>query len=927
MTGTGAHESHARLAGLFGRIVALPEAARGQALAQLDAATRVRLERLLAADAESDDPLALAIERQAREATAPVAHGARLGAYRVLRELGAGGMGAVLLAERADGQFTQKVAIKLIRGFPTEDGKRRLRQERQILAQLDHPNIAHLVDGGETDDGQPYVVMEYVDGLPLLEHVARRLPGLAARLALFDAIAAAVQHAHEHLVIHRDLKPGNVLVREDGQPKLLDFGVATLVNLSAGSDPRQTSTRVWTAGYASPEQRAGRTVTTASDVYALGILLREMLTGERRPGESSVMPAGFVMLAPAADLRGILAKAAAEVPRERYPTVEALRADLQRWREGRPVTAAADTALYRLRKFVSRHRLGVAVTALVLMVAATFVWRLDHERERALAAETRASAALAAAERDAATARAALDFLTDALGAAMPEQAMSAQVSVRDLLDHARAELEGRGNLEPRLRQPVQRLLGHLYAALGEPKIAAELFERGLAGVEPTLKNEALALADDYAGWSGALGTLERGLDSLAAARRAAALRQQFAPEDPVQELEALSQLGYAHNSTHDDAQAEREWLRALELAAALPQPPVATVIATYHALGDLLVKRNQSERALALAREGLAFADAHLPAESPLRIPLLRTLGAALVGQGLPDQSERALREAIAMQERIVGTRGARLGLLYSDLGIALSEQGRYREALAAFERSQVLGVEAADTHEDIAISLSNLASVHESAGDYPTALSLFEQSLQRWRQSGADPDTLGFRKLEVNQARCLALAGEHARAGERLASLRQRARQLDGEDSFAYALATWQSVVLMRRMRDPERGEPLLDEAAARFSALLPETHPILAHVGRARADFAAMRGQYERAEREQRAALAALEAAGVLEVDVAIARAELAGILAARGGWQTARALLDEALPVLRDALLPQEVHRAAAEDLANSLFRSP
>ena len=205
---SGAHE---RLAALFARLVELPADARDAELAVLDSDTRARLERLLSADAMDADPLARAVAQGAGAAMRATAHGARLGPWRVLRELGAGGMGSVLLAERADGSFEQQVAIKLIRGFPTEDGQRRLRQERQILAQLDHPYIAHLLDGGETDDGQPYVVMEYVDGVPLLEHVARQRPGLRARLALFDRVAAAVQHAHERLVIHRDLKPGNVL--------------------------------------------------------------------------------------------------------------------------------------------------------------------------------------------------------------------------------------------------------------------------------------------------------------------------------------------------------------------------------------------------------------------------------------------------------------------------------------------------------------------------------------------------------------------------------------------------------------------------------------------------------------------------------------------------------------------------------------------
>src|SRR5690606_7373794 len=195
--------------------------------------------------------------------------------------------------------------------------------------------------------------------------------------------AAAVQHAHERLVIHRDIKPGNVLVRMDGEPRLLDFGVAKLVDLTAAADQPQTSTRVWTPGYASPEQRAGGAITTATDVYALALLLREMLTGERAEGRNACPPPGFVPLMLDADLRGILAQGSAELPADRYATVEALRADLQRWRDGRPVGAAADTAWYRGRKFVGRHRAGVMVLLLAIAGIAGFVWQLAQERSRA----------------------------------------------------------------------------------------------------------------------------------------------------------------------------------------------------------------------------------------------------------------------------------------------------------------------------------------------------------------------------------------------------------------------------------------------------------------------------------------------------------------------------------------------------------------
>jgi serine/threonine-protein kinase len=268
------------LAPHFERLRTLDPRRRAEEIAQLslDTASRARLERLLAADDAEGDPIAEAI---AHGAARLHAGGPReFGAWRLVRELGAGGMGTVFLAERADGQFEREVAIKLLRGFPTRDATRRLRQERQILAGLDHPNIARLLDGGETDEGQPWLALEYVDGVPLLDHIALHAPALRDRLALFEAMLDAVAHAHSHLVVHRDIKPANVMVAADGSVKLLDFGIARLVEAGESSQ-RETSTRVFSRGYASPEQEQGRAITTASDIYSLGVLLREMLEGRR----------------------------------------------------------------------------------------------------------------------------------------------------------------------------------------------------------------------------------------------------------------------------------------------------------------------------------------------------------------------------------------------------------------------------------------------------------------------------------------------------------------------------------------------------------------------------------------------------------------------------------------------------------------------
>jgi tetratricopeptide (TPR) repeat protein len=600
-----------------------------------------------------------------------------------------------------------------------------------------------------------------------------------------------------------------------------------------------------------------------------------------------------------------------------------LRADLRRWREGRPVHAAPDTPFYRARKFVRRHRLGVALATAALLATLAFVWQLERERARALAAEARATQALQAAERDAATARGAFDFLAGALSAAMPENAMRTQIRVRDLLDHARAELDARHRGDSRLRQPIERMLGHLYTSLGEPGLARELFAAGLDGVEPRDRREALALADDIDAYSNALGTLERGAESLAQAERAAALRRGFAPGDREQELRALDQLGYGHYRSGDYARADAIWTEALEGAYQLQPAPVELITNLAQALAGMLNLQGEHARAMAIAERGLDFAEAHVAPESPLRVNLIRARADALTATGAPDRAERLLREAIALQERSTGTRGVRTALLHNALGIALNDLGRYREAIEAFEHSHALERAAGGAPQEHAIALGNLASVYESAGDYPRALALFEQSLAVFEGADPDPDVLSRRLMERNYARCLGLAGQLPRARERLAQLRERARVLDGEDSFEYAMTTWQSVIVARRQGDVARGLPLLHEARTRFAALLPEQHPVFSHVRRVQAAFEAAQGDPVAAEREQRLALAAFEAAGVLPIELAITRAELADYLRQQGQHDAARDLLARALPVLRDALLPGEVSRAQAERLARAL----
>ncbi|MEA2238846.1 MAG: eukaryotic-like serine/threonine-protein kinase [Thermoanaerobaculia bacterium] len=298
----------------------------------------------------------------------------RIGPYRVVRQLGSGGMGTVLLAAREDDEFEQRVAIKLVRrGSGSDALLQRFRQERQILAALEHPNIARLLDGGTTSGGVPYLVMEYVEGTQIDDYCREHALSIEARLRLFLQLCDAVQYAHRSLVIHRDIKPANVLVTADGVPKLLDFGIAKLT--SEGSS--DTRTGPMTPDYASPEQLSGKLVTTATDVYSLGLLLFELLTGARafagrqRTGETEPPRASSVsgLRALRGDLDRILLVALDPDPARRYASVEKLADDVQRHLNGHPVAARGASLTYRTTKFVRRNKLFVAAAATAVIVA------------------------------------------------------------------------------------------------------------------------------------------------------------------------------------------------------------------------------------------------------------------------------------------------------------------------------------------------------------------------------------------------------------------------------------------------------------------------------------------------------------------------------------------------------------------------------
>jgi eukaryotic-like serine/threonine-protein kinase len=788
-------ERFARLKDLFAEALERPAAERDafvRSAAGEDAALGDELRALLESHARGEGFLEEIVAEGARGMVAPgggTLRG-RVGVYEILQELGSGGMGTVFLARRADSEYEARVAVKVVRpGLFSEETLRRFRAERQALADLAHPGVARLLDGGTTPEGVPYLVMEHVDGIPIDAWADRRDLAVPERLRLFRSVCDAVQFAHRNLIVHRDLKPANILVTESGDVKLLDFGIAKFLGREDASLTR-AGDRVLTPDYASPEQFRGGAVTTATDVYSLGVVLYRILTG-RHPytieGTASDVervvcdtpPERPSAVAPrlSKDLDTIVLKALAKEPARRYASVDQLSEDVRRYLEGEPILARRPTIGYRASRFLARHRVGVAAAALVgVALAAGLVLSLRSAREARLEAAK-------AARIDA--------FLQQILGAASPWRDGS-KVTVKEVLDRASRRIGTELAGEHEVEAGVRRTLGETYAGLGVYAEAEEQLTRALAisrQVKGSVSDEVGACLDALAGLRVNRGNPK---DAEAPAREALEVARRLHGDASAQAAAAWNRVGNVAQANGDLGAAEAAQRRAVDVYRRLG----ARTPAMAEALNDLgvtLGTRGDARSAEALHREALAVVRAAYPGPHPNVAEALSTLASDVW------ETKRDAKEAESLYEQALAMRRALFG----------------------------------DDHPDVTWTLYNYAYMRMEAGDYPRAEALAQEALKGRGKTLPDAHPMVAATLQV-VGRSRMGAGDAAGAEPYLReSLALREKALPADHWLLAASRGVLGECLAKQGRKDE-ARPLLVGSYEALKAKLPADSPRVREAG---------------------------------------------------------------------------------------------
>ncbi|MGN0858787.1 MAG: tetratricopeptide repeat protein [Stenotrophomonas sp.] len=909
---------------LFDQVCELPAEQWEPALARLsgDPEMIARTLRLLQAQTRELGQLRQQVSELLHHAEQAVpAEGDLLGPWRLQQCLARGGMGMVYLAERADGMYSQQVAVKLLPAMGGQAVAARLVAERRILASLQHPNIARLYDGGSTEAGQPYLVMEYVQGVPLDQWCGQHQPDLATRLQLFEVICQAVQEAHVRLVLHCDLKPANILIRDDGQPVLVDFGVARLLDGAMAGE----ALAYCTPAYAAPELLHGQHLPdTRSDVFSLGVLLAGLLSGQpSNRGLASwnspvALPSTQPSIQPAhpgcqprrlrGDLDAIVARACALEPEQRYPSVAALAMDIQRHRQRRPVQARGSGVFYRGGRWLRRNWSWLLALLAVLALVAGFVWQLQQQRQRA--------------EQQARIADEVTRFMVEAFDAANPRKAAQpgdGQVSARQVLDASVARIDEQALSDPQVKARLQVALAQAYQNIGLAAQARGLYAQAvpvlLAGQDRVELSLLLTVLNEYATL---LANLQDGEQAEQVVRKALPLIDEQA--QPGWAARAHNSLGLALSSQRRFDESAQAFDRALALHQRNASG-MGSIAMNHHNRALMEIERGDYVLAEKLLRDAgrLRLAERGLSSEWWGGQYLLMR---ALAAQGQREAALALVAELEQVGLQLYGPRSDNHAALNNEVAGLLQDSGRYDESMQYYQRVlEHYRALAEGPDMGVARTLNNMATLEQSRGDWRRAGALFQESLQMRRQLlGAQVPQVW--QVETNLARLLILQGELQQAG------------------------------------------PLLENAAAGWAGRVPVNHPqrqltalVRAELALARGDLATaarrlaeveaqisddlrvqrrhlqIRGSLQLARGEQAAGLASREQLlalyrqqfGHAAVDTAQQQLLLAQALAAAGQCGSAREQAVQALPGLQP-MLEGSHSRQQAQRLSQGLCGS-
>jgi len=702
--------------------------------------------------------------------------GQRIGPYEVVREIGRGGIGSVFLAHRADDEYQKQVAIKVVRsGLATSEVLRRFRSERQILANLDHPNIARLLDGGTTETGAPYVVMDYVEGILVDEYSNRSALSIEDRLRLFRKICAAVHYAHQNLVVHRDIKPGNILVTAHGEPKLLDFGIAKLLKADESLltvDETRAGIRPMTPEYASPEQVRGEAITTASDVYSLGVVLYELLAGRRpytfnrlqareieraiceqepdRPSTAVTRKqqaastdgdndAGTAEIAVETkgitndklrrrlrgDLDNIVMMAMRKEPTRRYASVEQFSEDLRRHLDGLPVLARPATFGYRTQKFVRRHSVGVAATITVMVLIAALVgfytWRLAGERDRA--------------RLEAAKAARVSEFLSSVFEVSNPSQSKGETITAKELLERGATRIKKELADQPKVQSTMMNVMGTVYLSLGLCDQAEPLLEEALSTRRQLYGEKNAEVAESLLG----IGRLHYGRGDYERAesfsRQALELNRALFGNENLEVARSMNLLATTLLARKDYPAAEPMFRQVIDLRRKLQGNQHADVLTNLSNLSVVLTEKGDIEGAESIMREIVELRRQLYGDRNPQLATDINNLAAALYSRGELAGAEQLFREALTLRQKVLGEEHPEVAEGLNNLAVVLRDKGEYDEAESLLRQAIALETRSRGAgHWYVAYYQSTLGLVQHARGDYDAAEATFRRATETY-------------------------------------------------------------------------------------------------------------------------------------------------------------------------------------------------